>query len=1185
MTNRIPGWLALTLVAALLLSILPAAVLAAPATPVAQQSDAASDVLTPDALANMTYISELTPSGEATLVDGKYEDVDNRILVTLATAPIAYGTLDGQDAAAVLIVENGGGSGIFVNLAVVVDQEGTPVNVASTLLGDRVDVTSLAIDDDQVNLELIRQGPGDPMCCPTELARVSYTLDGDQLVAADETVLGQGPQVVVYEAPEGGMQITIVPPAPYEAGTAAMPTGAPLHTMVSFLGPDPTAAQSDGGPFLAVYPADEYVQLWQDAGDATIADLVSGLQSTLADQPATLDAPLPIVPPATGVDTAAQVSYLTGDGYRGVRFVAQSTLGGEPTGNEQLSYYFSGLTDDGRYLIGAQWPVATTAAADALDSAADDEWTPTLSSLDTAFASLIIQGPGPTLTIDDLGNMEYQSMLLEKPVLLTNGIYTETVVPDSATGVTSVQLLETPMALGYVDGFESAAVLIVENGGGTGQFVTLALVQDVGGTPVNTANTFLGDRPNVTNLAIDADGSITVDMIQVGPNDAFCCANMPMTVTYVKTGDQLVMRDQASATIDTTGYEGQVTAAVVQPTAYDNTMPPSGQGEPKHFTWTLGDTSDPGSMTGYVSVYPVEAYLAIWELQGDSFVSDTLAQLETLLSEQPADPAPPMPVLPQVGATNDFAAQVAYLDLPGGGNGVRFIGRFVQDVSPIENFQLRYIFQGLTNDGQTLVVASIPVTTTALPAEPQSMSGDEYNEFAANYESYLAETTATFNALASTDFAPDLAVLDAILQSVTPEASTNPLAPDSLANMEYSSELASDGVALLENGVYTESVAPDSASMIEIRLLPAPIAYGTLDDQDSAAVLLAESGGGSGTFIVLAVVQAPEGTPVNVANAPLGDRVQVQSLAIADNQITVEMLAQGPDDPMCCPSQQTTQVYELQGDTLALVDETTSSMESDSSASTLAGTTWVWSQTQMNDDTLKTPAVEGAFTLTFNDDGTAGATTDCNTYSGSYTEEGGSLAIELPAATLMACPDDSQEQEFIADVTSINSYIVTEEGDLALLLPFDSGSMIFTPGTGEATGEGAMTEEPADDTAAEAPAAGLAGTAWNWVQTQYANDTIAAPADPTLYVLTFGTDGTVSMQDDCNVLNGTFTEGENGELTIDLQTSTMAACAPESLHDQFVLDLAGVASYLLQDGSMFAAIKYDTGIMEFAPAP
>ena len=173
-------------------------------------------------------------------------------------------------------------------------------------------------------------------------------------------------------------------------------------------------------------------------------------------------------------------------------------------------------------------------------------------------------------------------------------------------------------------------------------------MQDVGGESVNTANAFLGDRPNVTNLAINGDGSITVDMIQVGPNDAFCCANMPMTVTYVKAGDQLVMRDQASATIDTTGYEGQVTAAVVQPTPYDNTMPPSGQGEPKHFTWTLGDATEPGSVTGYVSVYPVEAYQAIWDVEGDPFVSDTLAQLETLLSEQPADPAPPMPVLPQL---------------------------------------------------------------------------------------------------------------------------------------------------------------------------------------------------------------------------------------------------------------------------------------------------------------------------------------------------------------------------------------------------------------------------------------------------------------------------------------------------------------------------------------------------------
>jgi hypothetical protein len=40
--------------------------------------------------------------------------------------------------------------------------------------------------------------------------------------------------------------------------------------------------------------------------------------------------------------------------------------------------------------------------------------------------------------------------------------------------------------------------------------------------------------------------------------------------------------------------------------------------------------------------------------------------------------------------------------------------------------------------------------------------------------------------------------------------------------------------------------------------------------------------------------------------------VQVQSLTIADGQISVTMLTHGPDDPMCCPTQEVQQTYELQ---------------------------------------------------------------------------------------------------------------------------------------------------------------------------------------------------------------------------------------------------------------------------------
>ncbi len=1198
MKSSLSSRLAVALIVLALIAI-PGAVMAAPAFTVAAQAQPTSDVLTPDTLANMTYLSELTPSGEVTLVDGRFEDTENRYVAVLATEPSAFGQLNGQDAAAVLLGENSGGSGIFTSLAVVLDQDGAPVNVASTLLGDRVDVYALTIDDSRILVDMVRQGPNDPMCCPTEVVRIIYVLgDDNQLIEAGVTLLGSGAQVALNVAPEDGYQSNVMPATPYD-DTGAVPTGAPIHTLLTVGTDDAATIFAAGGPFIALYPVDEYVRLWEAAGDSTITFLIEDIEMLLADQPASLSAPLPIAPPAEIDDLSAQVSYLSGEGFSGVRFVARATPSGV-VADDQLAYYFSGLTDDRRYLIAAQWPVTTDAELDALDAATDADWTPALNEIDAIVESLIIQS-SDSLTADDLANLTYNSFLLEKPVVLSSGVYTEAGESGAASDVTTVRLLGEPLAFGQVDGFESAAVLIVENGGGTGQFVSLALVQKIGSEATNTASVLLGDRPRVSHLAINEDGSITVDMIQVGPNDAFCCANMPMTVTYVKTGEQLVYRDQASATIDATGATEQVTAFVVQPTAYDNTVPPSGQGEPKHFTWAFGDVDDATQAAqaggGYVSVYPLEAYQAIWDLAGDPFVAETIAQLQTLLTEQPANQAPPLPVLPQLSATNDFAAQVRYLDLADGGVGVRFIGRFVQDVSPIENFQLRYIFQGLSADQQFLIVASIPVTTTALPAEPQPMSGEEYEQFAAVYDDYLAEMTTMFDALASTDFAPDLAVLDAMLQSVTPESSANPLAPDSLANMEVKSELTADGVALLANGVYTEPVAPDSVSVIEVQMQPFPIAYGVIDEQDVAAAVIAESGGGSGTFISLAMIGVQDESPVHIASAPLGDRVVVQDLAIDNNQIALTMLTQGPDDPMCCPSQVVSQTYELQEETLVLVDETTAAAPTGESV--LAGSSWTWVETQMNDGSVKTPATEGAFTLTFLDGGSVSATTDCNTFNGSFTEgsDGVRLTIAFLLSTAMACPDDAQEQEFIADVTSINGFIITDGGDLALLLPFDSGSMIFAPaatdaaeGTvdAEAGAEETDTQDSGDTAAETTPSAeasiSLPGTTWNWIGSQYSNDFVVAPADPTGYVISFGTDGTVSVQDDCNVVNGTFRAGENGELTIELQTSTMAACAPDSLHDQFILDLAGVASYLIEDGSLFAAIKYDTGVMEFAPA-
>jgi uncharacterized membrane protein len=64
-----------------------------------------------------------------------------------------------------------------------------------------------------------------------------------------------------------------------------------------------------------------------------------------------------------------------------------------------------------------------------------------------------------------------------------------------------------------------------------------------------------------------------------------------------------------------------------------------------------------------------------------------------------------------------------------------------------------------------------------------------------------------------------------------------------------------------------------------------------------------------------------DGQPHDIAWAQLGDRVQINSVSIQDGEIAVDMVTHGPDDPMCCPTQQVVQTYALQGEELVLMTE------------------------------------------------------------------------------------------------------------------------------------------------------------------------------------------------------------------------------------------------------------------------
>lgn len=141
-----------------------------------------------------------------------------------------------------------------------------------------------------------------------------------------------------------------------------------------------------------------------------------------------------------------------------------------------------------------------------------------------------------------------------------------------------------------------------------------------------------------------------------------------------------------------------------------------------------------------------------------------------------------------------------------------------------------------------------------------------------------------------------------------------PLTLDALKNAEYNSDLPAAKKAKLTNGIYEEEMAPGSASKLTIRLLD-QYAIGDLngDGAADAAVVLAGNTGGSGVFTTLAAVVNDGGKPKHVASADLGDRTVVKSVSIADGVIVTELITHSSTDPMCCPTQNETYQFKLQG--------------------------------------------------------------------------------------------------------------------------------------------------------------------------------------------------------------------------------------------------------------------------------
>lgn len=125
--------------------------------------------LTLAALKNGTFLTEFERSGRVRLVNGLYENAPEHLAIQLASDRVARGDLngDGAEDAVCLLTTESGGSGTFVDLAVVLNRKGLPENVARLQLGDRVIINGVRVEGRSIVVEMVTHGPGDALCCPT----------------------------------------------------------------------------------------------------------------------------------------------------------------------------------------------------------------------------------------------------------------------------------------------------------------------------------------------------------------------------------------------------------------------------------------------------------------------------------------------------------------------------------------------------------------------------------------------------------------------------------------------------------------------------------------------------------------------------------------------------------------------------------------------------------------------------------------------------------------------------------------------------------------------------------------------------------------------------------------------------------------------------------------------------------
>lgn len=239
----------------------------------------------------------------------------------------------------------------------------------------------------------------------------------------------------------------------------------------------------------------------------------------------------------------------------------------------------------------------------------------------------------------------------------------------------------------------------------------------------------------------------------------------------------------------------------------------------------------------------------------------------------------------------------------------------------------------------------------------------------------------------------------------------------------------------LVDGKISKETTPSSSSKRTVMIFGEPV-YGDLngDGKEDVAVLLTSSGDGSGTFYYAALALATGTTYMSTNVLLLGDRIAPQTVEIHDGSAVYNYAERKAGEPMTTQPSVGKSLWVYYDKKTNTIGELVKNFEGevDASKMNLELKKWEWTKTKTSDGKEILPKKEGVFTVTFTSDGKLQVGTDCNQASGTYARSRGNI-LELGqlASTKMFC-EESQEQEFLASLSTVSSYFFTIKGELVL---------------------------------------------------------------------------------------------------------------------------------------------------------